>query len=161
MISLLGRKPASSGNNSGFEKMISSPKQRMIVATKTITIASNVRNPLACNISKSRTSAAVMMTPTGRGMPNKRLRAMADPITSARSHAVIITSAMIQSMIFAHFGKVSLQACARSRPDTIPSFAERYCRRIAKRFESKITKSSVYPKLAPPARSVAQFPGSM
>src|SRR5437899_2484291 len=43
----------------------------------------------------------------------------------------------------------------------MPSFAARPCSRIAIRLDSRMTLSSVYPKRAPPARSVAQLPGSM
>src|SRR2546426_6124208 len=43
----------------------------------------------------------------------------------------------------------------------MPSFAARPCSRIAIRLDSRMTLSSVYPKRAPPARSVAQLPGSI
>ena len=42
------------------------------------------------------TSRAVIAIPHGSGMPNNRLRAIADPITSARSHAAMAISQMTQ-----------------------------------------------------------------
>ena len=38
-----------------------------------------------------------MMMPSGSGMPNNRFRAIADPITSARSQAAIAISQSTQS----------------------------------------------------------------
>ena len=53
----------------------------------------------------------------------------------------------------------SRHACARSRPLAMPSRADSDCSRIAMKFDSMMTLSSVYPNLAPPAMSVAQLPG--
>src|ERR1051325_3685373 len=43
----------------------------------------------------------------------------------------------------------------------MPSFEARPCSRAAMRFDVRMTASRVYPNAEPPARSVAQFPGSM
>ena len=109
----------------------------------------------------SSTSSAVRHTPQTSGMPKSRFSAMAEPITSARSHAAMAISHSTQSTKLTGREKWSRQAWARSRPVTIPSLSASAWSRIAMRLEIRITLSSVYPKRAPPAKSVAQLPGSM
>ena len=103
-----------------------------------------------------------MQTPQMSGIWGKsRLMAMAEPSTSARSHAAMAISQTIQSAIVVGREKLSRHACARSRPLAMPRRAASACSRIAIRFEMMMTLSRVYPKRAPPAMSVAQLPGSM
>ena len=106
-------------------------------------------------------STAVINTPAHSGSPNRRFIATADPITSAMSVAAMAISIMIHRTYTKYLGYASRHACAKSRSATIPSFRARDCRKMAVKFESKITDSNVYPNAAPPLRSVAQFPGSM
>ena len=82
---------------SGFEIRISNKKQPAIVAIKTMTSASSSRKPRFCRYRMTSTSSAVMAIPQGSGMPNRRLSAIAEPITSARSQAAIAISHSTQS----------------------------------------------------------------
>ena len=52
-------------------------------------------------------------------------------------------------------------ACARSRPRTIPSLADKLCSNKAIRLLINNTHINLYPNWLPPARSVAQLPGSI
>ncbi len=54
--------------------------------------ASSHRKPKCWSTSISRTSAAVMHTPTTSGIPNSNWSAIAVPITSARSQAMMASS---------------------------------------------------------------------
>ena len=54
-------------------------------------------SPCSAGSSTSSTSSAVIATPQASGMPNSRLSAMAEPITSARSQAAIAISQSTQS----------------------------------------------------------------
>ena len=157
----LGTNPAATAPTAGCEMTISNRKHPAIVAISTTTNASSSRNPLCCSNSTISTSSAVIMMPQVIGMPNSRLSPIADPITSARSQAAIAISHSTQRAIVVGREKSSRHACARSRPETMPSFAASPCSRIAIRFDNSMTDSSVYPKREPPARSVAQLPGSM
>jgi len=132
-----------------------------MVAISATTSASSSRKPLCCRYSTISTSSAVIAMPHGSGIPNNRFNPIAEPITSARSHAAIATSHSTQRAIVVGREKWSRHACARSRPVTIPSLAASPCSKIAMRFDRRTTESSVYPKREPPARSVAQLPGSM
>ncbi len=160
-IEAVGRKPPATAARSGREMTISNRKQPAMVAISATTSASSSRKPLCCRNSTISTSSAVIAMPHGRGIPNSRFSPIADPITSARSHAAIATSHSTQRASVVGREKWSRHACARSRPVTIPSFAASPCSRIAMRFDRRTTESSVYPKREPPARSVAQLPGSM
>ena len=64
---------------------------------------------------------------------------MAAPKTSARSHAAIAISQSTHKASQTGFGYDSRQACARSRPATIPKRAAKVCKRIAIRFDSTRT----------------------
>ena len=72
--------------------MISKRKQRPIVAISVMTSASSTRTPRFCSDSSSSTSKPVTSTPTAIGQLNSRLSAIAEPITSARSHAAMAIS---------------------------------------------------------------------
>ena len=72
--------------------MISNRKQPAIVAISATTSASSSRKPLCWRNRTSSTSSAVIAIPHGNGIPNSRFRAIADPITSARSQAAMAIS---------------------------------------------------------------------
>jgi hypothetical protein len=57
-----------------------------------MTSASTNRNPRCWRSRMSSTSSAVSTTPTASGMPKSRCSAIADPMTSARSHAAMAIS---------------------------------------------------------------------
>ena len=71
---------------------ISNKKQPAMVTMSATTNASSRRNPLCCSNRTSSTSSAVMTIPIGSGIPNSRFSAIAEPITSAKSHAAMATS---------------------------------------------------------------------
>jgi hypothetical protein len=77
--------------------MISNRKQTPTIATSEITSASSQRKPLFCRYRTRRTSSAVMATPQASGIPKRRLRAIAVPMTSARSQAAMAISQRTQS----------------------------------------------------------------
>ena len=76
-------------------------------------------------------------------MPNSRWKPIAAPRNSARSVAIAITSAWIQSRIDVRREKRSRQTSGRLRPVAIPSFAESVWISIAIRFEATITQTSM------------------
>ncbi len=96
MIEGLGTNPRATSAKSGREMMISNRKHAPIVAISVTTIASSIRYPRCWSTRMSSTSAAVMTIPSVIGIPKSRLSAMAEPMTSARSHAAIAISHMIQ-----------------------------------------------------------------
>ena len=108
-----------------------------------MTKASRKRKPLFINNSNRKASSAVISAPPISGMPNKSLSAIAVPITSARSQAMMAASQATQSRKLTGREKLARQACARSRSVTMPSRAASACNRIAIRFDSRITDSSV------------------
>src|SRR5213594_4455807 len=87
-----GTKPPATAPRSGREMKISNRKQPAMVAISATTRASSNRNPLFCRNRTISTSRAVIAMPHARGMPNSRLSPIAEPITSARSHAAIATA---------------------------------------------------------------------
>ena len=84
--------PFATAVTSGRARMISNRKQSPTVAMSVMTSASSTRTPRFCSVSSSSTSKPVMSTPTASGMSNSRLSAIAEPMTSARSHAAIAIS---------------------------------------------------------------------
>ena len=60
------------------------------------TILSIHLKPLACNIRMSKTSATVITIPQVKGIPKSKFKAMAEPITSAKSIAAIAISQKTQ-----------------------------------------------------------------
>ena len=68
---------------------------------------------------------------------------MAEPITSARSQAAIAISHSTHKAIVVGREYESRQACARSRPLAMPRRNASACSRIAMKFDSMITLSSV------------------
>ena len=77
---------------SGFAMNSSNRKHPPTTAISAITSASSMRKPLFCKYSTINTSTAVIAMPTGSVIPKSRLRAIAVPITSARSHAAMAIS---------------------------------------------------------------------
>ena len=82
---------------SGRDITIWSAKHTPITATSEMMNASIRRMPRLESARSSRTSSAVMSTPTSSGIPNRSCRPMAAPSTSARSHATIAISHRIHS----------------------------------------------------------------
>ena len=60
------------------------------------TIDSMRRKPFACRNKIRKTSTMVITTPQLNGIPKSKLRAIAEPITSAKSHAAMAISQKIQ-----------------------------------------------------------------
>ncbi len=71
------------------------------------------------------------------------MKPSAAPRNSARSVAIAISSAWIQSPIVVRCEKRARQTSGRFRPVAIPSFADSVWISIAIRFEATITHSSV------------------
>ena len=118
------------------------PKQTVMTASMATMNASTQRKPSRCMPRIRNTSSAVRITPSSSGMPNRRLRPIAVPMTSARSVAQMANSAAAQSGQDTQRGKASRQACARSRPDATPSRAQSAWRMIAMMLESSAIDSS-------------------
>ena len=87
-------------------------------------------------------------------------RAMAPPITSARSVAAATISACTQYARRRPRGIRCPSSSGSERPVTSPSFAERYCTSMAIRFAATSTQTSRYPYWAPAVRFAATLPGS-
>ena len=75
-----------------------------------------------------------------RGILNKRFKAIAAPITSATSVAIIASSIIIQRIKLNLLLVRARMACAKSICITIPSFAAIYCKSIAIKLEIKIVE---------------------
>ena len=90
-------------------------------------------------------SSTVTRTPYISGRPKSSCSPIADPSTSARSHAAIATSQRTHNTALTAGGYRSLHAWARSLPETSPSRAERDCSRMAIRFDIRRTQISAYP----------------
>ena len=84
------------------------------------------------------TSTTVMTTPAGSGMCISTFRAIAVPMTSATSVAMIAHSAKNQMARFNHLGRNSRHALDRSNPVTEPSLIQRDCKKMAIKLESKM-----------------------
>ena len=110
---------------------------------------------------RSNTSNTVIKTAIINGIWKSRFSAIAAPITSAISVAMIAISVSNHKII----PRVRLVrariACARSIWVTIPNLAAMYCKSIAIKLDSKIIDISKYWKFCPPVIDVAQLPGSM
>ena len=87
-----GTNPFATRPSSGCEMMISKRKHPAMVAINATTNASSSRKPWCWRNSTSSTSSAVIVIPQVSGIPNRRFSPIADPITSARSHAAIASS---------------------------------------------------------------------
>ena len=130
---------------SGFAMMISRRKQAPIVPTMTRMNASIFRIPAWWSNRMMKVSSAVNRTPYISGRPNSSCSPIAEPSTSARSHAAIASSHRIQSIALTTGGYRSRHAWARSLPETSPSFADSDCSRTAIRFDIRRTQMSAYP----------------
>lgn len=113
-----------------------------ITARRVMTKASSQRKPFFCSQRIRKTSSAVMTTPISSGMPNKRFRPMAVPMTSAMSVAMMASSAASHSGIDTALGKASRQAWARSRPEAMASRAHKDCSTMAMSEDISATVSS-------------------
>ncbi len=92
-----GTKPPRTSATGGAASTIWIAKQAKMIASKATTNASSARKPRFISHSTRTTSIAVMIAPTSNGIPNSNLRAIAVPITSARSQAMIAASQMPHS----------------------------------------------------------------
>ena len=112
-------------------------------------------------INTTRTSMTVRMTPSGSGTLNRMLREMAVPTTSARSVAMIATSASMYNSRLRFGGKCFLQFWARSSPVTAPNLAHKHCQNAARMFVTSTENNSLYLWADPAATAVLKLPGSM
>lgn len=85
-------KPASTAAIGGDASAIWMPKHTKITSSNAITNASSARKPRFISNNTNTTSSAVMMAPSVSGMPNSNFSAIAVPITSARSQAMMASS---------------------------------------------------------------------
>ena len=114
-----------------------------ITPTRPAMTASSGRKPRAC-----RPRIAKAMTPVTRparnsGVPNSRWKPSAAPMNSARSVAIAIASAWIQSANDVRREKRSRHTSGRLRPVAIPSLALIDWMIIAMMFAARITHSSM------------------
>ena len=84
--------PRATGPHAGFDSHSSIANDPAISTISAMTSASTYRKPLCCRNSTTSTSSAVRQTPQMSGSPKSRFRAMAAPMTSARSQAAIAIS---------------------------------------------------------------------
>jgi len=75
-------------------------------------------------------------------MPNSRFSATAAPTNSARSVAMVTSSACTHSSTVTGRGYCSRHSWGRFRPVAMPSLADRYCTNIATRLAPTMTQSS-------------------
>ena len=102
-ISGEGRNPPSTACRDGAARAIWIPKQAKITVRSAITKASSARKPRLIRSRIRKTSSAVTVAPMSSGMPNSSLRAIAVPITSARSQAMMAASQTSQSVTLTGF----------------------------------------------------------
>ena len=88
-----------------------------------------------------------MKTDGTNGIWNNKFKAMAAPITSAISVAMMANSVIIQRIIPKAFPVRARMACARSIWLTIPSLAAMFCSNIAIKLEIRMVVIKVYWKL--------------
>ncbi len=88
----LGKNPWSTSPSSGRESSNCTAKQAKISVSNATTKASSGRWPRPIRTSTSSASATQSNAPQASGRPNSSFRAMAVPITSARSQAMIAVS---------------------------------------------------------------------
>src|SRR3954451_4600661 len=112
------------------------------------------------NASSATPAAATTAPPIGNGTPSSSCSAIAPPSTSARSVAMVTTSAWAQSRTRGTRPYRSRHISGSERPVTVPSFAERYCTSMAARPAATTTQTSLVPSSAPACVFVAKFPGS-
>ena len=108
------------------------------------TIASIFLNPTLVSNKRSNTSKTVINTAIINGISNNKYKAIAAPITSAISVAMIANSVKIQSTIPNALLVLARIAWAKSIWLTIPSLAAIYCNNMAIKLDSKITDINRY-----------------
>ncbi len=94
MIFGFGMNPFLTSAQSGFTTATSYTNIQKIRAHNKNTTSSRKRMFLKPKMRRNRTSAAVMRTPPHRGRPNSRYKAVADPMTYAKSVATMEISAI-------------------------------------------------------------------
>ena len=123
----------------GCAKITSYKKTNKITATKVATIASIFRKPSFINNNRSKTSNAVIKTPHNNGILKINSNAMAEPIISAISVAIMANSVTIHRKIPIFLPVLARVICAKSIPVTIPKRAAIACNSMAIKFDTKIT----------------------
>ena len=142
-ISELGKNPAIKEPASGEERYTSNINIIRTVNISTPTIASIFLNPSLIIKSKSKTSNTVIVTPKVNGMLNSKFKAIALPITSAISVAIIANSAKIQANTPKDLLVICSVTCAKSIPLAIPNLAHMLCNSIADKLDIKITNNNI------------------
>ena len=89
-----------------------------------------------------KTSNTVIKAPTINGIPKIKSNAIALPITSAMSVAMMANSAIIQNMIATGLLKMTCHL-RKILPVAIPNLTVILCNNIAAKLEIKITNSKV------------------
>ena len=102
-----------------------------------------------------------MKTARPKGIWNNKYKAIAPPITSAISVAIIANSVKIHNTIPNVLLVLARIACAKSICETMPNLAAIYWSNIAIKLEIKIIDINKYWKFCPPVIEVDQFPGSI
>ncbi len=134
MISVTGINPLNTSDQTGplfpttfreceKEIQLTMNKQIAVVNTRRAMKNSNFLMCFAWNpiMTMIKTSKPVINTPQKRGNRNKSFIAMAAPITSAKSVAIIATSQNRYRMTASQPGRNFRQHCAKSLPDTTPN----------------------------------------
>lgn len=85
-----------------------------------------------------------MAHPATNGICSSKLSAIAEPITSAISVAIIAASAKTYKHTVNQFGNSRRQTSARFRPVTLPSLIARVCKKMANKLLMRTMKSSEY-----------------
>jgi hypothetical protein len=116
-----------------------------ITARSPMIAASNRLRRNGCSMRSPKDTNAVMTAAGSSGMPKSRLSATAAPTNSARSVAIVTSSACTQSRPVTGRGQCSRHSCGRLRPVTMPSLADRYWTNIAMRLALTITHNNRYP----------------
>ncbi|MNR17047.1 hypothetical protein D3C85_1336870 [compost metagenome] len=136
-----GSSPQPTSDHDGSAMISIATKHSSTMVIMLMTKASSRRKPRCCRTSTSSTSSTVSATPASSGMLNSRLRAMAVPMTSARSVAQIASSARIHCDQADQREAPCRHACARSMPVTSPSRLASTWSSIAMRLDIATTQS--------------------
>ena len=122
-----GIRPAATAFGSGGAMNSPAMKPNVITSSNAMMSFSNMRCVAPFwKISRIVETTPIMHPPRNSGRPNSRLRAMAPPITSAKSVAMAMTSACIKNMNRPPSPMRSPRISGRLLPVTMPSLADWY-----------------------------------
>ena len=122
-----GIRPRTTAAGSGGATNRPAMNPKVMTSSITMMIRSNVVCVLPpWNHSITVEAAPITRPPTNNDRPNSRLRAIAPPITSARSVAMAMTSACMKNMNRPALPIRSPSSSGRLLPVTMPSFADWY-----------------------------------